>query len=161
MLKNKKAYYFMIDALMAVVIFTVGYFLLTSYYASSAPSLEIQRVSENIMSLISEIRLSDLCDEEGCTIEGMDSIYNEINDKNNTLIESMGELYSTGESGKAAALVKMIIIDNNLIPKGTNFTLSLYNETHYVLIYPPNAPFNFNAKAIIPTKRIIFGSYYK
>ena len=157
---NKKAYYFMIDALVATFIFTVGYFLLTSYYSSTAPSLEIKRVSEDIMSLMSEVKLTDICDDTGCTIEGMESIYNIVEDKNNTLLEAIGELYSKNMLDKAAEIVKIVIVDNNLIPRDSNFTLSLDDGGLSVLIYPEKRPFNLNARVVIPAKKVIFGLYY-
>lgn len=160
---NKKGYYFMIDALVAVMILTIGYFLLTAFYASTAPSLEIQRVSENIISLLSDVRLSDLCSDScpspDCTIPDMDTIYCSISDKNNTLIESIGELYSKTKMVEAAKIVELIVVDNNLVPRGSNFTLILDNGTHSALIYPENRPFNLNAKVLVPTKKVIFGSY--
>jgi len=154
--KKKKAYYFMVDALITVIILTIGYFLLISHYTSKPYLIQTQHISEDIIGLLSASYIYDLCAAAQCSDSKLKDIYNGIGNKNNTLLELLGELHKKNQDPTARELIKSLIVENKLVPE--NFNFSFYIDKQ--LIYPLKTSPKKISRLLVSQKKLIF-SYYK
>jgi len=106
----KKAYYLMIDALIAVIILVIGFFMVTSNFLGTGNGIFVQGIADEIMELLSTTSFNEICTPI-CSDPEMQPVYNQLKNKNLTLVEGMGEFKSRGD-----LLLLNLQLSGNLIP---------------------------------------------
>ncbi len=156
---NKKAYIFLMDGIIAVVILTVGFLLISSNKPDETTEIPISMMTENTMSLFSNIKLYEICDfsDCGCSNDKLSEYCASgyIENKNQTLLDYFGELYNRSMQSRADELFYNITIENDLLRQdifGVEFKIN--DETIY--LHGINKE---KSKDLISSKRIIFGYY--
>ena len=160
---SKKAYYFIVDALIAATILIVGFILINSLYISEPEKIELKDAADNIMNFLSATKLLDLCTAEGdCSDKVLQSNFDSIRNKDNSLLEVIGELVSAGSQERAGAIIRSIVVDNKMVPLGYNFTFFIEDK----VIYPEEQfemtatdPLMKKSKALVVSKKVIFGYF--
>ncbi len=161
-MKNKKGYYFIIDSLIAAMILVIGFILISSLYISEPSKIEIKSAADNIMNFLSTVKLNDLCSENKCSDPALQSNYDLIKNKDNSLLEVIGELIRTNNRESAAEIIRSVVVDNKMVPPGHNLTFFIADT----VVYPPEQfdmtrtdPVMKKSKILVTSKRVIFGYF--
>lgn len=163
---NKRGYYFITDALIAAMILAIGFFLVSSFYISDPGKLEIKAAADNIMNFLSTTKFYDLCSGEPvvCSNAVLEDLSRQrvITNKDNSLLEVIGELFFKNKIKSVSKLIDSIIVENKMIPQGYNFTFFIADN----VVYPPEQfeftredPVMKKSKALVTSKKIIFGYF--
>ena len=137
---SKKAYYFTLDAFIAVIILAAGFFLIKSTYITVPMSSDVEHISDDILDLLSSAKAAEF------------GIYPENNES--TALEAIGESYSKNEAEGINLIIQEIIEKNKVIPE--NYEVSLYVDNSRV--YGDEASIQ-GTKLLITARRIVFGYY--
>lgn len=166
---NKKAYIFIIDGIIAVFILATGFLLLTSQKPQESLEMPLSLVLDNGMSLLSNIKIEDVCDN-GCSCENpaLSSLCagQRLTNNRSTLLDAFGELYykSTLGSGNPAYLTNATKLFENLTAQHDLFRhevthIELQIDGHVIYTDSAGADTKTRSDHLISGKRIIFGYY--
>lgn len=149
---NKKAYYFTLDAFIAIVILAAGFYLIKSTYITVPMSSTVEHISDDVLDLLSTAKVVDF--PTSLSLSGVH--------KENTLLEAIGEIYyDDGTSCDASCIndCKAIIIEfiagYNVIPEDHGFSISISGKD----IYSEGAGYIDKTKLLVAARRIVFGYY--
>jgi hypothetical protein len=171
---NKKAYFFLIDSIIAVMILFVGFILISGIKPSRTTIIHNKHLSVDIMNLLADTKIKQVCRYSGgwnCDVsqDFEDPLNNgEIQNLNNTLLESIGELYSKNKFGTITPLINSLITKNNLFYQeiyGFAFLIEddpLYNSITHNRLTLENLKDEIKInriKTLLSTKKIIIGYY--
>ncbi len=154
---KKKTQFFLIDGIFAMIILITGFMIISSNTSNQAEEVSLSIVSENLMELFSSIRVDEVCNEGVCTYKKLDNFLTDgfILNKNQTLLDATGELYSKNRKAQAGELFSNITIQSRLVRKdifGVEFRIN--NEVLY-----SQGENKAKSKELISTKKVIFGYY--
>jgi hypothetical protein len=92
---SKKGYFFLMDGIFAIVILVIGFILITANQPRVETELNAKLISQNIIDIMSSIKIEDICNECMCTIQKISENCESLLVSNNkiTLLDYMGELY--------------------------------------------------------------------
>ena len=123
--KSKKGMLFTIDALFAVIIIVTALFFISKNYVIDDKNNDMSYVSYDLVKSFSSIKTGELNNSYLKTL-----IANGIvNNTNNTLLETIGELYVLNKTYEAEMLTKNISSD--LIPSQYGFAIAVNDEIVY------------------------------
>jgi hypothetical protein len=96
---TNKAYIFMMDGMFAIVVLVIGLLIIMSTKPYATNEIQVSMVSENVVGLLSQVKIIDLCDGCKCTNAKLKELCQNSEIKNNesTLLGYFGELYSFGD----------------------------------------------------------------
>ncbi len=120
---KKRGFYFSMDALIALFILVMGLTLLPSLYLSKQPTSEMNFLNKDIVQTFSSIQVSDY---NNTVLAEMIS-NGSITLLNNSILEQIGILWATNETGLAQKLVESVFAD--LIPSGYGFSIYAGNDS--------------------------------
>jgi len=158
---NKKGYYFTLDAFIALIILSIGFIVITSNYSYAPAEVSTQQIANDILNVLQSAKIDDICDPD-CSGTVLNTYSSLIKNKDNTLLEFIGELRKRGKIQKAKDLIDDII--PNIVPFNYNYAFEL-DGTVFVSDLASNMAELENkdeykkSKIIISSKRIII-SYY-
>lgn len=158
---NKRGYFFIIDAFIALFVLTLGVVLTLSFFYSENSFNQTTLYSNSMLDFFSRTRIIDLNNEyagAGGTLHRDGNITN----LDNTLLSQIGELYyrnQTYDCNFCIDIIKKFV--SNITD---NYVASQYNVAVFIEDEPvfedswmnPNQSFS-----LIPAKRIIHGVYNK
>lgn len=161
-MRNKKGYFFIIDAIIAILIISIGVLISFSLYNYDPPKEQSFFLSTDIINTLSENHVSDINTEKVPYLEVLKSENYIIND-NITILEQIGEFYYREYVllDLPCATCEQLdsnftkTITNTLIPREYNFLLiingtQIYNQTNTDLK---------DAIIIVPNKKMIHGVF--
>jgi hypothetical protein len=122
---KKKGFYFTLDAIFATVLIGTALALLSFYFITDTTYPQINYYSQDIVSALSNIRLSELNDTYVQQLIADGTITNE----NNSIIEQIGEFYVLNKTELANNLTKLV--SDKLIPSKFGFEILINNESIY------------------------------
>lgn len=167
---NKKAYYFTLDALIALVILSIGFIVITASYSYTPAAVSTQHLADGILNLLQSAKISDFCDPVTCNLPISALGTNPFN-YNNTLLELTGELEKRGapDKDKIKDLLQNSIdlIMNSNYPN-YNYAFQLIGTTTYfyssigasnMLDLENNYDEYKKTKLLVSSKRIVLGYY--
>lgn len=157
--RNKKGYFFIIDAFIALFVLTLGVILTLSFFYTENSFEQTTLYSNSILDFLSRTRVIEINNEyvgAGGTLHR----YGNITNLDNTLLNQIGEFYYRNQSQNCNFCLD--IIKKFLSNITDNYVASQYNVAVYIekeSVYEdswmnPNQSF-----ALIPAKRIIHGVY--
>ncbi len=158
---GKKAYFFSLDAIIAVTILTTGIFLVFFIMSSRSVESPTYLLSEDIMTVLAKTKINNLSAEEFPHIHSHLIINTkEITNTENTILEQIGEFYYLGKKDLIKDnLLKEIL--TGLIPYENNLEINIYippSNTGESLFEIYNTGISKEkSKVTISTKKIIFG----
>ena len=160
---KKKGYIFLIDGIFAILILTIGFLIISSGKAENSPDVPVATVSENVMEVISTVKLSEICyDQLTCSCksvilrdrceQGMILNFDE------SLLDYIVELYSKNKIDEARIIFRNIT-DEKAIFRTDIFGVELRIDGKR--IYPELSVQNNKekSKTLISNKRIVIGTY--
>jgi len=152
---NKKAYFFLLDGIFAVVILVIGFMMISSNRVFVYDEVPLALVAENTMDLLSTVKINDLCDNAcECSHELIETYCKSgrILNKEQSLIDYFGELYDTGKVTEADTLFS-VLLDDLIRTDLFNAELVIDGNT----IYTDNG--KISSPNLISSKKIGFGFY--
>jgi len=159
MLLKKRGYFFVLDAVLGLFVLIIGVFLVTSYYIEVPQPVQVGLLSDDLLSFLSNTKIKDL-NNPYAGIGGQLWQQGIITDTENSLLQQIGEFYSTNKLDTAEKFVQNVSVE--VIP--SQFRYEIWINT--VLIYPKNpAPEHVNSKesteVMLTSKKITFGMVNK
>lgn len=148
---NKKGYYFTMDAILAAIILAAGLMLATSTFSSSPEKATIKHSSDDIIGIMAATKVGGLCRDLELSCECSDTELqnlcssSKIKNKENTLLELVGELRENNMNIEGGNLVDSIITDNDKF----NFRID------GTRIYGPED--DAKSKLLVSSKKVVFG----
>ena len=90
---NKRAYFFLLDGLLAVITLVIGFMLISSAQTKEPTLVVNTQLSEDLMNMLASTDITDLCDGCSCNSDYpiLDDMCNDINNMDNSLLELIGD----------------------------------------------------------------------
>jgi len=122
-MKNKKAYFFTIDGLIALGIIVIGFVLIYASFLIKPPELQAEFFSEDILDILDNTKISNLSSTKFMDIYGISGI-----EENNTILQQVAYFCSNSRKSDATKIIKTATIDGRLISPNYGFELNLMDE---------------------------------
>ncbi|MCM2325561.1 MAG: hypothetical protein NDI94_03800 [Candidatus Woesearchaeota archaeon] len=102
-INSRKGYFFIIDAIFAAIILSIGFMIISS---GSKPRDEtpLPVVADNLLDIISRTKISDLCNQCVCTQAKLQETCALTKNYEQTILDHMTELYVLNRQDKAREL---------------------------------------------------------
>lgn len=153
---NRKAYFFLMDAIFAMVILMIGFMIITSTKPNNADEIPLDQVSENIVDVLSAVKIDELCNDDcECSEQIIETFCPTIKNKEQTILDYLGEVYDEDP----------LQLNNKAKRVFTNVIEDLYRQDLYgvELIIDNNQLYEDGDKEgsgnLITAKRVLFGYY--
>lgn len=153
---NKRGYFFILDAFLALGVLVVGIAILLSTYTWTPDIGQPSNIAEDIINFLANTKIEDFNNPYfgagGSLVKsGL------IEDIDKTLLQQLGEFYYNGNYGLAEYLITNVTKD--LVPAQFNYEILVDDE----IIFPPELTEQFNESrnstlALYPSKRLSFGA---
>lgn len=158
-MKNKKGYFFIIDAIIAILIISIGVLISFSLYNYDPPKEQSFFLSNDVLNTLSENYVYDINTNKVPYLELLKN-QSYITNPKNTILEQIGEFYYRDIETACTNCDELTynftkVITKNLIPKEYNFQLiingtQIYNQTNKDLV---------DSSIIVPNKKMIHGVF--
>jgi hypothetical protein len=158
---NKKGYFFILDALLALGILVMGVFLLMSTYTRTPEKQQTTNIAEDILDFFAKTKIENFNNPyfgpSGTLVQS-----GVIEDIQKTLLQQLGEFYyrylDTGNSYYLDLAKNLIAnVTQDLIPFQYKYEF-LIEET---IIYSKDSLSKKNTEVLFPAKRLSFGTVGK
>jgi len=125
-MEMKKALFFTVDALIAASIMILAIILSSHTYVQEKPKVDIGHISEDIIRVLSELRVGELNDSY------IKSLINNgnITDTNNTVLEQIGEFWAEGKDSLAQNFTRHIF--ENLVPPYNQYSYGIWIDNQQI-----------------------------
>jgi len=147
---KRKAYFFSIDAFIAMIVISTGIFLIFFSTSAEPPKTNVFGLAEDLTNYLSATKIHDINDELYPYIKKL-KLENNITDYSNTLMEQIGEFYIKKNLETAENFTK--ILTYNIVSAQYSYQV-LVNRTN---IYNKTLKSQKKASTIISSKTIIMG----
>lgn len=173
---NKSAYFFVIDSMLALGVLAIGGFLIFTFYAQQPPSGSADILSEDIMGLFANSKISDINDPEvglagtywgSSEVLACNSGQPITLDTESSLLQQVAIFYELREINNKACYVDEIArtfveeLTQNALPAqyGFEFWIDDDARSKKTLIYPASEQSSSKAasKVLIPSRKIAYG----
>lgn len=172
---GKRAYFFVIDSMLALGVLAIGAFLIFTFYAQQPPSGSADILSEDIMGTFANSEISDINDPEiglAGTYWGSSEVLacngQPITpDLESTLLQQVAIFYELKEINSKPCYVDEIArtfvekLTQNALPAqyGFEFWIDDNLRSKKTLIYPASEQLSSKAasKVLIPSRKIAYG----
>lgn len=127
-MRNKKGFFFILDALLALTVVSVGVFLLVSSYSFTPTRPQTEVILEDVYTYLSDTEIQELNDPYA-GIGG--ELWNTrvITEQENTLMEQIGELHAKGDDAITEAFIDAAVSD--LIPPQFRLQVAVDGDSVY------------------------------
>lgn len=145
------------DGIFSIVILLIGFLVVSSNRTDLSQEMPLSVMSENAVDLLTSVKFSDMCESCNCSNRKVRElcIDGSVRNREQSLLDSAGELYSRGLGIKAGELFMNITVEKNIINENL-FGSSL--EIDGQEIYTSDAGMD-KSRHIISYRKIIFGFY--
>lgn len=155
MIHKKRGYFFILDAALGIFVLAIGAFLIASLYINLPEPSQVGLLSDDFLNFLSNTQIKDL-NNPYAGIGGQLWKEGNITNKDNSLLQQIGEFYSKGQYGLAEKFIQNV--SANTIPSQFNYELWMDN----LILYPRNPdPGEIASKSktnlMLTSKKITFG----
>ena len=97
---KKKAFFFLMDSIFAMVILTIGYFVVSSNKGVVNADLPLNVAVEGTIDILSSVEINEMCNSCNCSNAKLEElcIAGDVKNSDQTIMDFLGELYSTGNA---------------------------------------------------------------
>ncbi len=157
---QKKAYFFIVDSMVALAVLAVGTVLLLSMHSYSPPTQQSYTISDDIVNILSYNKIRSINNYYA----GANSVLTKdgnITDTSKTLLEQMAEFYYRNQTkgcNFCMGLISSFVgnITRNMIPQEYNYIINIDNVT---VFSHSTKPMNVS-RFITPSRIIVHGVYH-
>jgi hypothetical protein len=162
----RKGYIFLLDGIFAVILLVIGLIMISSNRTEVSTESPLALTLENSMSLLSAVKVTDVCNGCNCSISKMKDLCfgNKIKNSRQSLLDYVGELYSRGLKDDAYQLLKNISAGKDIFRENEIFGAEL--DIGDDRVYPgPGlsdadlAAIKKRSKNLLSSRKMIFGYY--
>ena len=156
MIKNKKrGYFFVLDAVLGLLILVLGVFLITSSYVNVPQPTQVKLLSDDLLNFLSNRKIRDI-NNPYAGIGGELWQQGVVTSGDNSLLQQIGEFYATDNLGIAEKFIQNLSKD--VVPSQFEYEVLING----VLVYPktPSAEHiksKSNTDILLISKKITFG----
>jgi hypothetical protein len=159
--KMKKGYIFLMDGIFAVILLAIGLIIISSNRVEQSSEIPLSLSLDNSLDLLSSVKIVDICEGCSCSIKKMSELCldNDLKNRQESLLDYIGELYSRGKKQEAFMLIEDISIEKDIFKEKALFDVEIRinNDTVY-----PNIDLSDKkkkSKNLLSSRKIIFGYY--
>ncbi len=180
----KKGYFFLLDGLVAVLILTVGFLLISSAHPDKPSTIFNKRAANDVANVLANTKIRDICVDSpscSCTDAVVRDLYcttGGIMNKDNTLLELVGELYDRngenfgpgslrGDEWANAVLASMAQMDDIYGEAFIIDDVPVYNSIN-TNIYPDKDSFYSSydlgmeqSRILVSARKVVMGYYFE
>ena len=155
MLSKKRGIFFIIDAMLGLFVLIIGAFLISSSYINSPKPAQVGLLSDDLLNFLSGTKIKDF-NNKYAGIGGELWKQGLISDPENTLLQQIGEFYTTNKPDVAEKFIQNVSKD--AVPNQFRYEVWINNE----LVYPrsPTAEHiisKSSTELLLTSKKITFG----
>ncbi|MBT3720964.1 hypothetical protein HN789_06740 [archaeon] len=155
---NRRAYFFLMDAIFALVILMIGFMIISSSKPTETDDIPLALAAENFMDIMASVKLNEICYGCECSIQDVQQQCNngDILNMDQSMLDYLGELYYLYDEGD-------ILKRQELIDVFTGISDEIYREDLYgvELIIDNRQMYidgdKINTPNLITSKRVLFG----
>lgn len=155
MLLQKRGYFFVLDAVLALTILVIGVFLITSSYVNAPQPTQVSLLSDDLLNFLANNKIKDL-NNPYAGIGG--TLWNQgaITDADNSLLQQLGEFYATNKPDIAEKFIANV--SNGVVPEQFRYEVWMDN----VILYPKTPTQEHtrsrnSTELLLTSKKITFG----
>lgn len=159
MLIKKRGYFFILDAVLGLLILVIGVFLITSSYANVPQPSQVKILSNDLLNFLSSTKIKDL-NNPYAGIGGELWKQGIITDGENSLLQQIGVFYAKKNLEAAEKFIEAISKD--IVPSQFKYEVWMNNE----ILYPKtlsaeqlevHTKSRSNTEILLTSKKITFG----
>ncbi len=152
---KKRGYFFVLDALLGLLVLIIGVFLITSYYVEVPKTTQVTLLSDDLLNFLSNTKIKNL-NNPYAGIGGELWSQQEIRDGDASLLQQIGEFYAKNKPGTAEKFIQNVSKD--VMPQ--QFRYEVWMDG--VRLYPQNPSDDHsgsrnNANLLLTSKKLTFG----
>lgn len=127
----KKGYIFTLDVFVASIILIVGFIAIIGFMFYSPEKDKTDKLATEIISVMAEIKLYELCDFSSgcsCVYPSIDALCSEIKNPRLSILEFLGQLYHDSiDKSFTAAIIDEIFIESQIVPMSYDLQVLLHD----------------------------------
>ncbi|HLC62367.1 MAG TPA: hypothetical protein VJI52_05105 [Candidatus Nanoarchaeia archaeon] len=155
MIHKKRGYFFVLDAALGIFVLAIGAFLIASLYINLPEPSQVGLLSDDFLDFLSDTQIKDL-NNPYAGIGGQLWKEGSITNRDNSLLQQIGEFYSKGQYSLAEKFIQNV--SANTVPSQFNYELWIDGQ----ILYPRNpSPEEIASKSktalMLTSKKITFG----
>jgi hypothetical protein len=150
-INNRKGYFFIIDAIFAAIILSIGFMIISSGSRISDET-PLPVVADNLLDILSRVKINDLCDHCVCSHAKLQETCALTNNYEQTLLDHVTELYTSGNNVKQTKARELF---SSLLPLIRQDLYGVELKINNVQIYSDTG--QEKTKVLISKKKISFG----
>ncbi len=152
---KKRGYFFVLDAVMGLMVLVIGVFLITSSYIDVPQPVQVELLSDDLLNFLSNTKIKDL-NNPYTGIGGELWKQGEITEAENSLLQQIGEFYATNKPDTAEKFIQNV--SKEIIP--SQFRYEVWMDD--AILYPktPSAEHiksKESTELLLTSKKITFG----
>jgi hypothetical protein len=150
---NKKGVFFIIDVVLAIIIFAIGAVVVFSTYVDTPTYVQGYSISSTLMTFMATTPVDGLNDAYLRTLVNTGV----VDDPEASILVVLGELYHEGKLPVIRNIIKSTTSDNDIVIEPYNFAFyidetEVYNSSESASWSPPD-----DTDTIVPEKRLVLG----
>lgn len=154
-IRNKRGYFFMLDALLGLFVLVIGVILITSAYTKVPLPTQTGLLSDDLLNFLANTKIKDL-NNQYAGIGGLLWSQGLITDSDNSLLQQVGEFYATERFEIAGKFVENV--SKEILPPQYKYEVRIDNT----MVYPINPTDSHyasrgNTSLLLTSKQITFG----
>jgi len=152
---KKRGYFFILDAMLALLVLVIGVFLITSSYINVPQPAQVGLLSDNLLDFLSNSKIKDI-NNPYAGIGG--ELWNKgsITDADNSLLQQIGIFYATNDKGTAAKFIQNV--SEGIVPGQFKYEVWIDGSMLYPAeITAEHAQSRNSTKLLLTSKKITFG----
>ena len=152
---KKRGYFFVLDAVMGLMVLVIGVFLITSSYIDVPQPVQVELLSDDLLNFLSNTKIKDL-NNPYAGIGGELWKQGEITEVENSLLQQIGEFYATNKPDTAEKFIQNV--SKEIIPSQFRYEVWMNGA----ILYPktPSAEHiesKESTELLLTSKKITFG----
>ena len=155
---HKKAFVFVLDGIIAIIILSIGYLIISSQASVPKNEVNVALISENTMEILVSVELEDIIDLNCTTsVSLLESYCNDgkIGSFDQSILDYFGELYYKDEKNELQDLFNFYIEEYELIDTEL-FGYELIIEDESLVVSSDDQD---SSKTLISAKKVLVGYY--
>ena len=152
---KKRGYFFVLDAMLALMVLVIGIFLVTSSYVNVPQPAQVSLLSDDLLNFFSNTKIRDL-NNPYAGIGGTLWSQGDIKDPDNSLLQQIGEFYSLNKLATAESFIQNV--SAGIVPQQFRYEIWIDKTLLYPKIPLPEHSKSRNSTGLLITsKKITFG----
>ena len=152
---KKRGYFFMLDAMLALIVLSIGIFLITSSYVDVPQLAQVGLLADDLLNFLSNSKIKDI-NNPYAGIGGALWTQGLITDIENTLLQQIGEFYAAGNIDTAEKFIANV--SSGIIPPQFKYEVWIDGTILYPKVQSAeHAESRNNTYILLTSKKITFG----